>query len=623
MRALPAWRELSKIKLRSWRTSSRSGGAPAPEAHSRLTPTDRRPVRRARHARRGLRGVPAAPGPASSIPAARPISTAPYQVGAYYFPGWRTLDRWKVLDAFPERTPLLGYYREGDPSVMDWQIKWAVEHGISFFAFDWYWDRGRRKLEHALHDGYFRERLRPYMKFCLLWANHNPPGSSSEADLLAMTDYWIANYFRQPDYLTIEGKPVVIVFIPRELRRDMGTNAVRTAFARMRERTRAAGLPGIYIMGAARENTRLETLVHEGYDAGTGYNYPRAGMPDDTALSAPYSAMVDGYEQIWYSIAVQRLIDYAPVTEPGWDSRPWHGDKALVRTGRDPRVRGHAEAGAGLHRSVSDRRRPEAGSDRGLERARRGRGDRAASPVGIRLPRRRPARILPGAWAAPGPDSGRSRHRRSSRALKSGRAGGEIAWREQGWASSGARRHRSARCRPRGGRLRRRSRHRAHRIVQPCRWAHAGWLLAAWATALAAAGLLIARLRVFRQSRPPSGWPPLPRGLDLAMMVWIATVVALTGALALSAVPINPDSMTYHLARVAHWAQSRSVAFYPTHIIRQLYQPPWAEFAALHLFIFAGGDRLVNLVQWISMAASLVGVSAIARQLGAGGADSS
>jgi hypothetical protein len=145
-----------------------------------------------------------------------------------------------------------------------------------------------------------------------------------------------------------------------------------------------------------------------------------------------------------------------------------------------------------------------------------------------------------------------------------------------------------------------------------------GGLLVAWATALAAAGLLLARLRVFRQSRPPSGLPPLPRGLDLAMAVWIATVVALTGALALSAVPINPDSMIYHLARVAHWVENRSVAFYPTHIVRQLYQPPWAEFAVLHLFIFAAGDRLVNLVQWASMVASLVGVSIIARQLGAG-----
>jgi hypothetical protein len=117
----------------------------------------------------------------------------------------------------------------------------------------------------------------------------------------------------------------------------MGTDAVRAAVARMRERVRAAGLPGIFIMGAAREDRAgLEALVHEGYDAGTGYNYPRAGMADANVRSAPYAEMVGGYEQIWYSIAAQRLIDYAPVTEPGWDSRPWHGDRALVRTGRDP-----------------------------------------------------------------------------------------------------------------------------------------------------------------------------------------------------------------------------------------------------------------------------------------------
>ncbi len=76
--------------------------------------------------------------------------------------------------------------------------------------------------------------------------------------------------------------------------------------------------------------------------------------------------------------------------------------------------------------------------------------------------------------------------------------------------------------------------------------------------------------------------------------------------------------MSYHLARVAHWGQNHTVAFYPTHIVRQLYQPPWAEYAMLHLYILAGGDRLANLVQWVAMAVSLVGVSVIARQLGAG-----
>ena len=220
---------------------------------------------------------------------------------------------------------------------MVWHIKWAVEHGIGFFAFDWYWDRGQRQLEHALHDGYLKARFRSLLKFCLLWANHNPPGTSSESDLLALVDFWIANYFRRPEYLTLHGKPVVIIFEPRLLRADMGSQAVTVALRRMRARVAEAGLPGLFLLATVDDNPReLARLKAEGYDAGTGYNYPHAGMADKTALSAPYADMVDGYERIWTGVARADILDYAPVTEPGWDSRPWHGAGALVRTGRTP-----------------------------------------------------------------------------------------------------------------------------------------------------------------------------------------------------------------------------------------------------------------------------------------------
>jgi uncharacterized membrane protein YiaA len=143
-----------------------------------------------------------------------------------------------------------------------------------------------------------------------------------------------------------------------------------------------------------------------------------------------------------------------------------------------------------------------------------------------------------------------------------------------------------------------------------------GWLLASWVVMLAA-GVFLASLWGFCGLRRVDRPPPLPRGLDLFTAGWVAIVVALLGTIALSAVPITPDSMSYHLARVAHWGQNHTVAFYPTHIVRQLYQPPWAEYAMLHLYILAGGDRLANVVQWVAMVVSLVGVSVIARQLGA------
>lgn len=276
----------------------------------------------------------------SALPPPRPADTAPYEVGAYYFPGWATRERWKVLDAFPERVPLLGYYREGDPAVMDWQLRWAAEHGISFFVFDWYWDRGRRQLEHALDDGYLRSPLRSLVKFCLLWANHNPPGSSSEADLLALLDHWIERYFHRPEYLTVDGRPLVIVFSSGRLREDLGSEGVRRALLAMRERARSRGLPGLYLAAVTGPGAgmtlreRLDAQVLEGYDATTGYNYPAAGLPAG-ARRGDYASAIPVYRAIWEEAGAAR-IPHIPVTEPGWDSRPWHGERALVRTGRHP-----------------------------------------------------------------------------------------------------------------------------------------------------------------------------------------------------------------------------------------------------------------------------------------------
>ena len=78
--------------------------------------------------------------------------------------------------------------------------------------------------------------------------------------------------------------------------------------------------------------------------------------------------------------------------------------------------------------------------------------------------------------------------------------------------------------------------------------------------------------------------------------------------------------MTYHLPRVMHWIQNQSVAHYPTHIPRQLHFPPGAEYILTHLHILAGNDRLLNLVQWLGMVGSVVGVSLLAQRLGAAGA---
>jgi hypothetical protein len=101
------------------------------------------------------------------------------------------------------------------------------------------------------------------------------------------------------------------------------------------------------------------------------------------------------------------------------------------------------------------------------------------------------------------------------------------------------------------------------------------------------------------------------------LLIGIAVVLVTTLLIALVSPPNNWDSMTYHMARVVHWMQNKSVAHYPTHITRQLYSAPWAEYAIMHLQILSGGDRLANLVQWCAMSGSIIGTSLIAKELGA------
>jgi len=141
-------------------------------------------------------------------------------------------------------------------------------------------------------------------------------------------------------------------------------------------------------------------------------------------------------------------------------------------------------------------------------------------------------------------------------------------------------------------------------------------LAGCWAAAALVAGLLIASH--VRRSRGLTHLASARPSLAvIAIALPIAAVVLGTGLIAVAGWPSQWDSMVYHLSRVDHWVQNRAVSFYPTSILRQLFNPPWAEFAILHLTVLSRDERWGNLVQWFSMLGSLVGVSLIAQRLGA------
>lgn len=80
--------------------------------------------------------------------------------------------------------------------------------------------------------------------------------------------------------------------------------------------------------------------------------------------------------------------------------------------------------------------------------------------------------------------------------------------------------------------------------------------------------------------------------------------------------PTNYDSMTYHLARITSWVSHGTVAYYPTDLTRQIYQPPFSEYIILHFNMLARSDYFSASVQFFFLLFSLITINSITAYFG-------
>lgn len=292
-----------------------------------------------------------------AVPAPK-AAKADMLVGAYYFPGWSKAEKWYCIAARsgqianPTRNeqankdvehPLLGYYREGDPDAADWHIKWALEHGVSFFAFDYYTANGSQMLETALDDGFLKAKSIGKFKFCLNWCNHAAESTMTAEQLDRFGDLVVKKYLTHPSYLKIDGKPVVIFLVGHAFIRNLGLDGAKQAFARFEQKAKDAGLPGLYLAFCedAMGPNEVAGCKAIGVSAFCRYNYPYAG----TGISGPtkhaefsYQHLSDEGEKMWKQW--QGLTDGNawPTVMPGWDRRPWTKNDDVIITGSTPEL---------------------------------------------------------------------------------------------------------------------------------------------------------------------------------------------------------------------------------------------------------------------------------------------
>lgn len=241
----------------------------------------------------------------NDIPEPKPVSSK-YIIAAHYYAAWKkgTAGLHNAFDdlrelGYPERTPLMGYYDEENPDVCDWEIKWAVEHGINCFIHCWYRRRenmGKPVTEdalrcaHGLHEALFNAKYQKYMKFAIMYEAQNRWGGTDKDDLINnLLPFWMENYFKRDNYLVIDNKPVLFIYDCQDQIKDAFETpaAQKEAFDAAREYCKKCGFDGLYIgvefRGPDNIKETLDSYKERGYDFHFAYCW---GMDEKSRESA-------------------------------------------------------------------------------------------------------------------------------------------------------------------------------------------------------------------------------------------------------------------------------------------------------------------------------------------------
>ena len=231
-------------------------------------------------------------------------------VAAHYYAAWKKGSAGihegfnDLAEEFPDRTPLMGYYDEENPEVCDWEIKWALEHGINCFIYCWYrynWNTGNPvtadalRCAHGIHEALFNAKYGDMMNFAIMYEASPRWGGTDERDMIEnLMPFWMENYFKRDNYLKIDNKPVLFVYNPQRLASECfeSEESQKATLDACREYAKKCGFDGM-IFAACRfevDKDGHEELIRRGFDIRFGYNsgyvpdydYP----PEDEVIEA-------------------------------------------------------------------------------------------------------------------------------------------------------------------------------------------------------------------------------------------------------------------------------------------------------------------------------------------------
>jgi hypothetical protein len=224
-----------------------------------------------------------APVSSGDIPTVDPATGTSHLLGMQtFFAGWRNGHHggWDWIYRFPDRDSHLGFYDEGNPLAMEWQLKWMKEAGVDFILDVWLKPFGdgpikeplHQYTEGGLHEGYFYAQNSQNIKFAIADFSHG--NMTSDTFRKVVVPYWIEYYFRDQRYLRLNNKPVIAFGCVGEWFDLLGVSGVRNEIDYLKSELANQGYSGAVCLAVydGYDPNALNALKLAGFDAFYAYN---------------------------------------------------------------------------------------------------------------------------------------------------------------------------------------------------------------------------------------------------------------------------------------------------------------------------------------------------------------
>ncbi len=248
----------------------------------------------------------------------------------------------------------LGFYDLRLAETRHAQAELAKEYGVGGFCYYHYWfGDGRRILERPVNE--ILDSGEPDFPFCLCWANHSWNSIwQGTNDTLIEQRYpgwddhaahfdWLLRAFTDRRYITVEGKPVFLIYQPD------GIPDVARVVDFWRERALKAGLPGLYLIGVSHYEQHWDPR-RRGLDASTMQALPSRdgripwrhfGTKARLALQGnKHELTIWNYEEVLPMLLRTNKVEWPdyPLVLPNWDNTPRSGMRGLVLENSTPEL---------------------------------------------------------------------------------------------------------------------------------------------------------------------------------------------------------------------------------------------------------------------------------------------